>query len=422
MKRRDLLQSLAGAAALGTLGSRAAVLRQARAAEVYGDRKFLFFFASGGWDPTPLDPKFAADGVSPLTGTDMDPGTVLARAGNLTWSGGPDREGMTRFFQRWGGRAALVRGVDVHSAGHESGMSWTMTGTSASSMPDWAAILASRGTVDYPMPHVVFSGPAYPGSFGAAVIRGGGGTLLDLIDADIVGQADAPAPVAPPPMDRMMDAALYGRAGRFATAAGPGTRAEALLGTLDRAMELEGRRFEAVLGDTGSSLLDQASMSIELMRLGMCRSAMIGIPGGWDTHGGNQDVGPQLDSFFTDLDSLLDSLANTPGTLTDWLIDEVVVVCLSELGRTPLFNGSMGRDHWPYTSALVLGSGVRGNQVLGRTDDGFLALPINLGTGAADNNGSLIGAENLGTALLKLGGLDPELYLPGVAPLDGLLA
>ena len=134
--RRALLRGIAGAAGLGTLGTLAAVQEQALAAS--GDRKFLFFFASGGWDATPLDPKFAEDGASPLDtssgATDMDPDTVLGQAGNLSWSSGPDRPAMDRFFTRWGGRTSLIRGVNVHSAGHESGMKWMMTGTTALSL------------------------------------------------------------------------------------------------------------------------------------------------------------------------------------------------------------------------------------------------------------------------------------------------
>lgn len=421
--RRGLLRGIASAAAIGTLGSAAAVSRQARAAT--GDRKFLFFFASGGWDATPLDPKFGPDGFSPISGTDMDPDTVLGQLGNLTWSSGPDRLAMDRYFARWGGRSCLVRGVNVHSAGHEAGMQWMMTGTSASSMADWPTILAAHGTADYPMPHLVFSGPSYPGSFGAAVVRGGGGTLLSLIDGSIVGQVDRPAPVFPTPMDSVMDAYVYDRTARFALEReGRGrARAEDLLGNLERSFELEGRRFEAGLtgGGRAGSMLDQAMMALEVMKLGLSRTAIVGIPGGWDTHGGNQDVGTQLDAFFADLDELLQHLATTPGTVAPWLIDEVTIVCTSELGRTPRFNGSMGRDHWPYTSMMLVGGGIRGNQVVGSTDDGFVALSTDLETGQPSASGATIGTEHVGTALLELGGLDPEKHLPGVQPLTAVL-
>jgi hypothetical protein len=419
--RRSVLRALAGTAALGAMGTMGAVSRQAKAAQ--GDRKFLFFFAGGGWDATPLDPKFGSDGLSPVGGTDMDPDTYLGTAGNLSWSAGDDRRGMDRFFRRWGGSACIVRGVNVHSAGHEAGMQWMMTGTSTSSRPDWPTILSANGSVEYPMPHLVFSGPAYPGSLGAAVVRGGGGTLLQLIDGSINGEVDRPAPVVATPMDEMMDSVVFDRAARYAAGRkGLGrTRADDLLTNLEKGMELEGRRFEAGLSDNGSSMLDQAMMAVEVMRLGLTRCAMIGVPGGWDTHGGNQNVGEQLDSFYQDLEQIMSHLATTPGSSAPWLIDEVTIVCCSELGRTPKFNGSQGRDHWPYTSMLLLGSGIRGNQVVGGTDEGFIALNADFQTGEVSDSGETIGTEHVGTALLKLGEVDPEKWLPGVPQLDAIL-
>lgn len=423
ISRRGLFRSLAACAAVGSLGTMAGVSRQALAAT--GDRKFLFFFAGGGWDATPLDPKFAEDGVSPVAsgGTDMDPMTFLGTAGNLSWSAGEDRRGMDRFFRRWGGQTCILRGVNVHSAGHEAGMKWVMTGTSASSTPDWPTILASNGSVEYPMPHLVFSGPAYPGTLGAAVVRGGGGTLLDLIDGSINGYVDRPSPAIAQPMDEMMDAVVYDRVARFAADhKGNGKmRANDLLANLERSMELEGRRFEAGLNDTGSSMLDQALMAVEVMRLGLSRCAMIGIPGGWDTHGGNQQVGEQLDSFFTDLDELMAHLATTPGTAAPWMSDEVTIVCCSELGRTPRFNGAMGRDHWPYASFLAVGSGIAGNRVVGHTTDTLVAEGTDFQTGLPSASGEAIGSEHVGTALLELGQVDPERYLPGVPSLKAML-
>jgi len=422
LSRRDLLRGTATAAALGTLGTLAGVTRQAKAATA--DRKFLFFFAGGGWDPTPLDPKFAADGVSAVGGTDMDPGTILGQSGGLTWSSGDDRRAMDRYFARWGGATALIRGVNVHSAGHEAGTKWMMTGTSASSVPDWPTILASSGVAEYPMPHLVFGGPAYPGPFGAAVVRGGGGTLLELIDGSINGRADVRAPVVPRPMDEMMDRFVHDRAARFAVdhAGLARARSEDLRGNVERSMTLEGRRFEAGLDNPGRTLLDQALLAIEVMRLGLTRCAMIRIPGGWDTHGGNRNVGAQLDRFFLALDEIMLHLASTPGGVARWLIDEVTVVATSELGRTPRFNGAMGRDHWPYTSMLAAGGGIAGDRALGETDAGFVANTVDFATGRAAASGDIVGTENVGAALLRLGGVDPERYLPGIAPLTGLLA
>jgi hypothetical protein len=423
LTRRRLIQAAAATAGVGLLGSMDAVLSQQAKAAAIGDRKFLFFFAGGGWDATPLDPKFDVDGVGPVGGTDMDPGTTLGKNGNLSWSSGPDRLNMDVYFNRWGYRTALVRGVNVHSAGHESGMQWMMTGTTTSSRADWPTILASHGTGEYPMPHLVFSGPAYPGNLGAAVVRGGGGTLLRLIDGTLNTQVDRPAPVYASPSDSMMDAAVYNRAGRVRTqVTGQGKdRMDDYMGNLERSMELEGRAFEAGLGNQSRGMLAQAEMALEVMRLGLTRCAMIRIPGGWDTHGGNQGVGGQMDNFFGALDELMERMHTTPGLSTPRLAGEVVVVATSELGRTPRFNGSQGRDHWPYTSMLVAGSGIRGNTTVGSTDDGFISMPTDFATGQPSGGGGIIGTENVGVTLLRHGGVDPERFLPGIQQVPALL-
>jgi len=51
------------------------------------------------------------------------------------------------------------------------------------------------------------------------------------------------------------------------------------------------------------------------------------------------------------------------------LLDETLVCFVTEFGRTPRLNNFQGRDHWTnaYTIAMA-GAGVRGGQVIGRTD------------------------------------------------------
>lgn len=419
--RRQILKGCASAAAYGALGSLAAVSRQAHAAA--GDRKFLFFFASGAWDATPLDPKFAGDGVSSVGGTDMDPGTTLGRQGNLTWSSGNDRLNMDLYFQDWGHRTALIRGVDVHSTAHDTGMQWTLTGSTSTSAPDWPTILAARAEVPYPMPYLVFSGPTYPGNLGSAVVRGGGGTLLGLIDGTINATADLNAPAHVWAVDSMIDAEVFRRIDRYGvTRTGEGkARIDGMKASLERAAELEGRLFEAGLSGSTNTMVDQALMALEVMRLGLTRCAMVRIDGGWDTHDDNSVVGPQLDDFFGVLLEVMDTLARTPGVSSSWLADEVTIVVMSEMGRTPKFNGSGGRDHWAYASYLAAGAGIRGDTAAGSTDDSFLARPISLATGQPDNSGTFLGTENVGAALLQMGGVDSNDFLPGVDPLTAIV-
>lgn len=86
---------------------------------------------------------------------------------------------------------------------------------------------------------------------------------------------------------------------------------------------------------------------------------------GWDTHKNNfsclrDELLPVLDQG---LSALLDDLADRG------LLDETLVVCMGEFGRTPRINKQAGRDHWGQCGAAVLaGGGVRGGNIVGASN------------------------------------------------------
>jgi uncharacterized protein (DUF1501 family) len=91
----------------------------------------------------------------------------------------------------------------------------------------------------------------------------------------------------------------------------------------------------------------------------------------WDTHGTNVGNSPnfpmQKDRLLPVLDqsgtALLEDLASRG------LLDQTLVVFLSEFGRTPKINGQGGRDHWGRVFSIALaGGGIRGGQVYGASD------------------------------------------------------
>ncbi len=75
--------------------------------------------------------------------------------------------------------------------------------------------------------------------------------------------------------------------------------------------------------------------------------------GGWDTHGNNfralrDRLLPQLDRAIS---TLVRDLASCG------LLDETIIVCAGEFGRTPRVNGAAGRDHWARSMAVLLAGG-----------------------------------------------------------------
>ncbi|MFO0901948.1 MAG: DUF1501 domain-containing protein [Pirellulales bacterium] len=84
---------------------------------------------------------------------------------------------------------------------------------------------------------------------------------------------------------------------------------------------------------------------------------------GWDTHADNfervKSLSQQLDRGVA---TLLKDLRERG------LLQDTLIVCQGEFGRTPRINGQAGRDHWPATwSVMMAGAGIRTGQVVGAT-------------------------------------------------------
>lgn len=91
------------------------------------------------------------------------------------------------------------------------------------------------------------------------------------------------------------------------------------------------------------------------------------------------------------------------------LQDRVTVLVGSDFGRTPFYNDGNGKDHWNVTSMMAMGAGVRGNRVIGGTDDHVEALKINPVSLSLDANGITLTPEHIHVALRQLAGVNSDL-------------
>jgi hypothetical protein len=85
---------------------------------------------------------------------------------------------------------------------------------------------------------------------------------------------------------------------------------------------------------------------------------------GWDSHGDNFNASLTMISKFDQaFSAIVEDLA------TRGMLDHVLVVAMSEFGRTPRINGNVGRDHWPEAWSLVTGgTGIKRGVVVGKTN------------------------------------------------------
>ena len=87
---------------------------------------------------------------------------------------------------------------------------------------------------------------------------------------------------------------------------------------------------------------------------------------GWDTHSRNCGILREYNLPYLDMtyDALMQDLEDRG------LLDETLVVTMSDFGRTPKLNKNAGRDHWTYCySVMFAGAGIKGGTVFGASDE-----------------------------------------------------
>jgi hypothetical protein len=128
--------------------------------------------------------------------------------------------------------------------------------------------------------------------------------------------------------------------------------------------------------------------------------------GGWDTHGKNFEalskrLLPQLDQALSALIGDLDERGE---------LDQTVVYCAGEFGRTPKVNKNAGRDHWARSMAVLLaGGGFKRGYAHGTTDAQGMAPATDPCT-----------PDDVSATLFQLLGIDPhtELMTPTGRPIQ----
>jgi Protein of unknown function (DUF1501) len=414
--RRDFFRASAAAAACAALPGRA---RAASAA----DTNFLFVFAQGGWDPTRvLATPFSNRNVA------MEAAADRATAGGITYVSHPDRPSVDSFFSAYHDRSVVMNGLMVRSIAHEICTMIAMTGTTGGTTADWPAIIASRDAGRYVLPHVVLGGPSFPGDLGAQVSRtGGSGQLEALISGQSRDWSDLPGGGPSRPAEQILDRYLARRAAARATwGKGRDARLTAdFSAAVDHMRQLKDLQY--VMDFTGGAdLASQAEVACDALELGITRCLTLSASSGalgWDTHANNDaDQSLLWEDLFYGLNQLLLRLDSTVAPGGGTLADSTVVVVLSEMGRTPNLNSFNGKDHWPYTSALLIGPGLSADRVIGDFDAGYYGKAVDPATAEVVEEGPVLSAESLGATLLAMADIDPAEYVSGVQPLEGILS
>lgn len=427
LSRRSFL--LAGTAAVGAAALPSFVTTgTARAAT--SPKHLITVFASGGWDTTyALDPKAGVKGIDgPTDGT-------VKTFGDLPIYTAASRPAVAGFFEKYAPITAVVNGIQVRAINHPDCSKRILTGTQSEANPDMGSITAYELGRDRPAPYLVLGPSAVSGPLASIAARAGSvNQIRSLLDPM------ASLPKAPPfDADRyapdadeagLLKAFVKARAERAKALRGKkgynADRYDDFLSSLERRDVLRG--FADGFGDDFTFTLDireQIKLGLDAIERGVCWSLHLEQAyGSWDTHTDNSIQDMQHQDMYDALTQLADSLAARPGSAAGkTMLDETVVAVVSEMGRTPKLNDQNGKDHWPVTSALLFGAGVKGGRVLGGSDGELQARNVDLHTGEAlDGSGQQLQYGNLASGVLGLVGVDAAAYLPNLGAFDAIVA
>jgi len=403
----------------------------ARGASV-GKRRLILVYADGGWDTSYVfDPKPGGATVEgPEVDQDIDnPDDVeaLRSFGNLTVQVNPARRpAATQYFERWARRTAVVNGLFVGAIGHPQARARVLTGVVGTGQlgPDLAHIAGAAHAEGLPIGCVDLSGFSSSGSLAPTAIQlGARGQLGALLDD---GVQIRPRPDGSPPMLWLPDdddlAALSAHrlarteALRVRRGTGhdrSGQRLDDLVVATERsdALRARGEAFtELVVPGIEPSMSNQVDMALALLAGDVCQSVFMDTGLNWDTHVDTASQHTYFETLFKELDRMVGDLQSLS------MLDDTLVVVISEMTRTPTRNSKGGKDHWPHTSAMLIGGGTAGGQVLGHTDAWLQALPVDLDSGLPDAGGDKLTYASFAAGVLERLDVDPGDWLAGVRP------
>ena len=402
--RRDFLR-LCGMAGLGVAAplwfpgtSRA----ESREPAPYEGPYYVVFNASGGWDTTHLmDPKGTGE-INRL----YKEGDILTHGNHkFAPTAAHIKAGMSNedFFAEFGSELLTINGLDYAINNHSPGARYMATGKLDSlAYPTFAALVAACKGPGCPLSFLTFGNYSNTGNLVAMSRIPYLPSLQKVANADsFEGQVKRP----------YHDDFVIDRIERALKEQTDASLSRTVLPRIEHAesmlyaAQLNSKALQRVTPYIPASipkerLSQQAEIALASFKAGVCVSANLTI-GQFDSHANNDaDQMKLIPEFLAGIAYLLRRAEELK------IRDRLVVVVQSEMGRTPNYNKGNGKDHWSIGSIMFLGHGIKGNRVIGATDDKQFSVPIQPGTLATDREAGIrVRPEHIHQALRELAGI-----------------
>jgi uncharacterized protein (DUF1501 family) len=406
--RRDFLKlcGLAGLGLAAPIGQFDAA-RAESADDGYAGPYYVVLNASGGWDTTYLmDPK-GIDGINRL----YQEGDILTRGAHKFAPTEKHKDGgmsNEEFYAEFGDQLLVFNGLDYSVNNHSPGARYMATGKLDSlAYPTFAALVAACQGPACPLSFLTFGNYSATGNLVAMSRVPYLPSLKKLANADAIEGNERSLYHDRFALDRIERAlADLHQAGAWAPRLPRLERAENML----YAAQVNSKALARVTPYIPSSipkerLAQQAEIALASFKAGVCVSANLTISQ-FDSHANNdRDQMKLIPEFLAGIAYLIRRAEELQ------IREQLIIIAQSEMGRTPTYNKGDGKDHWSIGSIMFLGRGVRGNRVVGATDEKQFGVPLDPQTLVCDREkGIRIRPEHIHAALREFAGIAEHPY------------
>lgn len=378
----------------------------------YSGPLWVFLNAGGGWDPTSLcDPKGGKGPDDPDAMNRAFTFDQIEAEGNISYPdiGTMDSPTAYRdFFTKHAKNLRVINGFDMQSNGHDSGSRHCFSGRLAEGYPSLAALIAAIHGPDLPMSYLSFGGFDDTQGQVARTRSGNTAALARIAYPDRRDPDDEATTFHSKSAAGLILKAQEGRRDRLLAAEQlPRVRDAISMLYASRTGSNELKKLQQYLPelDNGPNpLIRQIQVAVAAFKAGITLSVNLDH-GGFDTHGDHdaQHI-PRLVNIIQGIDFLTLEMER------QGLGNNFVLYCGSDFGRTPGYNDTNGKDHWAITSLMLMGKGIGGNKVIGKTTDRHDALKWDPKTLKESESGIHIEPRHIHANLRKLAGIaDHEL-------------
>jgi uncharacterized protein (DUF1501 family) len=410
-QRRSFLQKLLLASSIAALPAVPSVLF-AQTQNIYQGKLLVTLQLDGGVDVTSFcDPKVNVAGEREINRWART--QQIRTAGNLHYAPYGDN---ARFFDKYYRHVLVINGVDTQTNSHTVGVVNNWSGRSSEGLPTLTALFSAVKAPHLPMTYLNFGGYAATHGIISSTKATNARVLQNVVLPNSAASNASLQYLQENDLDRVMalhKSTLAAEVGGANVVGGNRVNRQSYLDALAKTDAIA--EFAHYIPSTDklqeprhiapgktSNLHQQVQLALLAFKAGVSVAADL-FESGFDTHDNHDITHPKLLANVVDALDYFWTLAVELG-----LSDRIVLVVGSDFGRTPYFNASQGKDHWPIGSIVIMErNAAYGNRMLGRTDEGHNALKINPSTLQQDNKtGVIIKPGHVHKALRRYLGLE----------------